>query len=142
MKLRYRGVSYDAEPSLLEVREGEIGGVYRAQNWKFHYPRHMPEPPPVNHLKWRGVSYCTGNATVTNCEPVTDSQPVAKSIYTVAAKTSIARHRLQKVLNESRKAHLATMRQTLEHRLEVAKAKGDQNLVRLLEEESKEMQPI
>ncbi|NEO66411.1 MAG: DUF4278 domain-containing protein [Moorea sp. SIO4G2] len=139
MKLRYRGVSYDAEPSLLEVREGEIGGTYRAQNWRVHYPRHMPEPPPVNHLKWRGVSYCTGNATVTNT--VADSQPMAKSISTVAAKTSIARHRLQKVLNESRKVHLATMRQTLEHRLEVAKANGDQNLVRLLEDESKQMQP-
>ncbi|NEQ81188.1 MAG: hypothetical protein F6K26_13345 [Moorea sp. SIO2I5] len=45
-------------------------------------------------------------------------------------------------MDQSRKAHLATMRQTLEHRLEVAKAKGDQNLVRLLEEESKQMQPI
>lgn len=38
MKLSYRGVSYETEPSTLEVTEGEVGGLYRGQAWRVHRP--------------------------------------------------------------------------------------------------------
>lgn len=39
MKLSYRGVSYEAEPTTLEVTEGEIRGMYRGPAWKRHHPK-------------------------------------------------------------------------------------------------------
>ena len=39
MKLSYRGVSNEAEPTTLEVTEGEIRGMYRGQAWKTHHPK-------------------------------------------------------------------------------------------------------
>jgi hypothetical protein len=39
MKLSYRGLSYEAEPTTLEVTEGEIRGMYRTQAWKRHHPK-------------------------------------------------------------------------------------------------------
>ncbi len=38
MKLSYRGVSYEIEPSTLEVTEGEVGGLYRGQAWRVYRP--------------------------------------------------------------------------------------------------------
>jgi hypothetical protein len=43
------------------------------------------------------------------------------------------------VLDELASSHLNNIRRSLEHRLRVAKAKGDDNLVQLLEAESKQM---
>lgn len=58
MKLSYRGVSYKAEPTTLEVTEGEIRGMYRGQAWKRHQPnltRHGLTTP-VESI-YRGVAY-------------------------------------------------------------------------------------
>ncbi|WP_083305042.1 DUF4278 domain-containing protein [Moorena producens] len=48
MKLRYRRISYKLKPSLLEVTEGEIGGIYRVQNWRYHYPKYLPKFPQID----------------------------------------------------------------------------------------------
>jgi hypothetical protein len=58
MKLFYRGVSYESEPSTLEVTEGEIGGLYRGQAWRVHNPLQLRrrEPAP-RKLSYRGASY-------------------------------------------------------------------------------------
>ncbi|NEO17884.1 MAG: DUF4278 domain-containing protein [Moorea sp. SIO4A1] len=52
MKLRYRGLSYDVQPSLLEVTEGEIGGIYRGQNWRYNYPKYVAKSSSVNPLTY------------------------------------------------------------------------------------------
>jgi hypothetical protein len=46
---------------------------------------------------------------------------------------------MREVLDEMMSSHRRSIQLSLEHRLKVAKAKGDQNLVRLLEAESKQM---
>jgi len=122
MKLSYRGVNYDKAPSTLEVTEGEIGGMYRGQNWRYQYPRHIATPLPIHNLKYRGVPYGSG-------------QPIA----TTSAKTDIIRNEREQVLDEWTNLHLENIRRSLEHRLQVAKANGDQNLIQLLEAESKQM---
>ncbi|HEY9666540.1 MAG TPA: DUF4278 domain-containing protein [Coleofasciculaceae cyanobacterium] len=58
MKLFYRGISYETEPSALEVSEGEIGGQYRGHAWRVHTPAQQPlrYGTPVK-LNYRGAAY-------------------------------------------------------------------------------------
>jgi hypothetical protein len=63
MKLHYRGVNYDSEPSMADVTEGETGGTYRGHSWKIHKPKlHRRRPGSVGRqesveLTYRGVTY-------------------------------------------------------------------------------------
>lgn len=134
MKLSYRGVSYEpSTASMLEVTEGEMGGTYRGQNWRLHYLRHIPEPAPVHDLKWRGVGYRTVQPQVAT------PTPAPQSLSTLPVNSSSSRQQRQKILNQVTDRHLRNIQRTLEHRLEVAKAKGDEKLVRILEQESQQM---
>lgn len=130
MKLSYRGVKYECQPSMLEVTEGEMGGTYRGQPWQLRYLRHIPEPAPVHNLKYRGVAYRTGQPTV--IEPSAIAQPVS----TPWART-LYNHHKREVLDETRRIHLANIRSNLERRMQAAKARGDEQLVRLLEQEQR-----
>lgn len=132
MKLSYRGVPYEAERSNLEVTEGEIGGLYRGQSWRFHYARHIPKPQSTHPLKYRGVAYCTGKPNA--AEPNAVAQPTTTSPY-----CNIAARNKREVLNEITNSHLKNIQRSLEHRLEVARAKGDDTLIQLLKAESEQM---
>lgn len=131
MKLTYRGVNYEGTPAL-EVTEGEIGGTYRGQQWKSHYVRHIPEPAPIPNLRYRGVAYRTGNATT--AIPKTVEQSAAARFR----QTLVTRNQ-REVLDELTNNHMKNICRSLEHRLAVAKAKGDDNLIQLLEAESAQM---
>lgn len=133
MKCCYRGVQYEKTPSTLEVTEGEMGGTYRGQNWRLHYVRHIPEPPPTHDLKWRGVAYQTGKPSVVK------STPVESPMTMVGTRSWFLMNSRQKIFQQTRITHLKNICQSLEHRLEVAKAKGDQDLVRQLEKESEQV---
>jgi hypothetical protein len=125
MKLSYRGNKYDNASSFLEVREGDIGGTYRGQTWRSHYVRHIPEPAPVHDLRYRGVAYRIGQAAV--------AMPTAAE-GRCTLPVSHRRER-EKELDEVSRMHLSNIRRSLERRMQVAKAKGDEKLVRLLEQE-------
>lgn len=114
MKSSDRGISYESNPPALELTEGEIGGKYRGANCKPHYPRHIPITQPV-------VGLATPTAVPTSAE----------AMSTVSSR--------QQILDELTNTHLANIRHTLEHRLQVARAKGDQNLIRLLEAEAEQI---
>lgn len=131
MKLTYRGVNYEGTPAL-EVTEGEIGGTYRGQQWKSHYVRHIPQPAPVHNLRYRGIAYRTGNSTT--AVPKALEQPLAARLR----QTLVTRNK-REVLDELTNNHMKNICRSLEHRLAVAKAKGDNNLVQLLEAESEQM---
>lgn len=130
MKRCYRGVHYEETPSPLDVTEGEIGGTYRGQNWRFRYLRHIPEPPPTHNLMWRGVEYQTGKPSVVK------STPVEPPMTMVGTRSWFMKNSRQKVFQQTNITHLENIRQSLEHRLEVARAKGDQRLVHQIEKES------
>lgn len=125
MRLSYRGVKYENTSPLLEVREGEIGGTYRGQTWRTHYVRHMPEPQPVHDLQYRGVAYRTGQPAI--------AMPTAVS----SRSTLQAKHKRKREheLDEVTKIHLTNIRRSLERRMQVAKERGDEKLVRMLEQE-------
>lgn len=126
MKLSYRGVNYENASPILEVTEADIGGTYRGQSWRSHYVRHIPEPPPVHDLKYRGVAYRTGKPA--------GAVPSAAAAARCTLPGCHKRER-EKVLNQVARTHLANIRSNLERRMQVAKARGDEKLVRLLEEE-------
>ncbi|MEQ8753007.1 MAG: DUF4278 domain-containing protein [Coleofasciculus sp. G1-WW12-02] len=133
MKRCYRGVHYNDTPSTLEVSEGEIGGTYRGQKWQLHYLRHIPEPLPTHDLKWRGVGYQTDKPSVVK------STPVKSSMTMVGTRSWFLNNSRQKAFPQTSITHLENICQSLEHRLDVARAKGDQDLVRQLEKESEQI---
>jgi hypothetical protein len=126
MKLSYRGIKYENASPILEMAEGDIGGTYRGQTWRSHYVRHIPEPAPVQDLNYRGVAYRTGKPAI--------AVPSAASAARCTLPGLHKRER-EKALNEVTRNHLANIRSSLERRMQVAKANGDETLVRLLEEE-------
>ncbi|PSF39453.1 hypothetical protein C7H19_01300 [Aphanothece hegewaldii CCALA 016] len=122
MKLSYRGVAYETDPLGLEINEGDIGGKYRGQDWKYHYPRHMPQLQPKLHRQYRGVAYSSRPNFMT--EPTTSlSCPVSHTQPTVI------------ISDEVSQVHLETIRRRLERRLEIALANGDDQLINLLKQE-------
>jgi hypothetical protein len=130
MKLSYRGASYEYNLPVLEVTEGEILGKYRGVDWRCHTVQEMPVPQPSHAFKYRGVPYGNqaGNAVPTTTAQVPTIQ-IASSIEipdTLPAK-------------EIARVHHANLRRNLERRLQAAQQRGDLNLVRMLEAESREL---
>jgi hypothetical protein len=137
MKLTYRGVSYEYNPPTLELTEGEIGGKYRGANWRQSYLRHIPIPQPVANLKYRGVAYSTGHPVDVEASQLRKRYVNGETVTTAEAVPTVSSRK--QLLDELNNAHLTNIRRNLEHRLQVARAKGDQNLIRLLEAEAEHM---
>lgn len=133
MQFSYRGATYENDIPTGEVTEGEIGGKYRGQDWRYSYPRHIPVPQPTPHLRYRGANYCANpRATAEACFAAPAAQEIPARVVSTCGKGD-------KVLNALEETHLANIRRRLEYRLQVAKNKGDRDLVRMLEAESKQL---
>ncbi|HEY9738524.1 MAG TPA: DUF4278 domain-containing protein [Trichocoleus sp.] len=134
MRLTYRGVEYDHNPPSLEVSESEILGHYRGRPQRFSYVRHIPFPQPVAELKYRGSSYRTNSSG--QVESVATQTKGNRSVAAGPVRTtsSMAEARRQ-LLREAANAHRESIQRTLEHRLAVAKAQGNESLVQQLEAE-------
>lgn len=127
MKLSYRGISYNSEPSVLVTSEGEIGGKYRGSDWRYRYPSHITPRQPNFKRKYRGIPYGTRPMTSAEVQSLSISCPVPTN---VAYKITV---------NEATKTHLENIRRHLERRLQVAEASGNQELVRLLKAEEQQL---
>lgn len=153
MKLSYRAVNYESNPPALELTESEIGGKYRGANWRHHYPRHIPVPQPVVDLKYRGVAYSIGDPVDVEAVFLQRRYALAVSRKRYGAPSEAKRCALasatpegtsavsnrRQVMDKLNNTHLTNIRQSLEHRLQVARAKGDENLIRHLEAEAKQL---
>ena len=143
MKLSYRGVSYEHNSPQLEMMTGEVGGKYRGAAWNHKYLRHIPVPQPKVDLKYRGVAYSTGDPI--DVEAVRLRREYAQvngataNTTAIAAKQMPAKSDRQEVLKELHSTHLDHLRRNLERRLQVARAKGDNHLIQLLEAESRQL---
>lgn len=141
MKLRYRAVDYDRVPPTLELTEGEIMGQYRGVNWRCHTLKEVPVPQPSHDLQYRGVAYRSGQ-TPKQQTPVAVMERTLTAPQTLAAATvgSIQRFNLgREALSELDRVHNTFIRKSLEHRLEVARRRGDQNLIAMLEAEREQL---
>ncbi len=138
MKLCYRGIEYDYTPPSLEMKDSEILGCYRGRPLHFSYVSHMPIPQPVANLTYRGVAYTTTAAgyvqpTAPTAEP---RHSVFQTIQSVDNSGMQARRHL---LQEASIAHRTNIQRSLEHRLAVAKAQGNDTLVQQLEAEKNQL---
>jgi hypothetical protein len=128
MKLSYRGNNYASEAiSHLEVRETAITGKYRGHHWRYKLPQHIPQLQPKIYLQYRGIAYSTcpnmaisGEGDKCTCVPLNQKCP-------------------KLVVQNTEQVHLENLRRNLERRLDIAKAKGNYNLVEMLEKESQQL---
>ncbi|MBE9061302.1 DUF4278 domain-containing protein [cf. Phormidesmis sp. LEGE 11477] len=139
MKLTYRGVEYDYNPPVLEVTPSNASTQYRGQQSQYKYVRHVPIPQPAERLSYRGSAYQTtrtgeiqqlGNDTAT---PNTWTTLGGK--LTGHSSASRARRAL---LEESTALHQQNIARSLQHRMEVAKQRGNQALLEQLESEMRQ----
>ncbi len=130
MKLMYRGVSYEHEPMNIDLVESDVIGHYRGASYKVQYPRHIPVPQSLPALCYRGVAY-GGTAPRKR-----DVQPPVLATGTVTPPRPIQLN----LIAEAARMHAANICRSNERRLQAAKARGDDHLVQLLEQELLQLQ--
>ena len=127
MELNYRGVKYEKNLCKLEVMEGEVGGKYRGRDWRYNYPRHTLSLRPKVDLCYRGSNY-SSNSTITEIE--LQRKILNQNINNIEPRS---------LGEEATQIHLDNIRRNLEHRLQVAKERGNYNLVEMLQKESRDL---
>lgn len=133
MRLSYRGTPYDVESVPLELIDSGMVGQYRGHQIHFNYARHIPVPQPVQMLSYRGAAYHT--TATGSIEPIATarrqrSAVTAEPAWTIADR---AAH-----IAELERVHRLNIQRRLQHRIEVAKAKGDTLLLNQLEQEMRQ----
>lgn len=143
MKLTYRGVEYHTNAPDLEVINTETIGCYRGIPCQRHHYSAAIGSAFVSTLMYRGVEYQTGGQPETAVAPQDLPQEVVTPAEIAVAPSlvvgqdfslPIAPDLLTNVA-ELDKVHDTFIRKSLEHRLAVAREKGDDQLIQLLEAE-------
>jgi len=145
MKLTYRGVDYDYNPPMLEVTESEVACQYRGQATTVRYVQHVPIPQPAEQLTYRGVAYQTtrqGQLIQLSGQPEDVKATVRKAhalqgLRKLSGNSTAAKAR-RELLNEASQTHKQSISRSLQHRIEVAKAEGNDGLLRQLESEMRQ----
>ncbi|MBE9139500.1 DUF4278 domain-containing protein [Nodosilinea sp. LEGE 07088] len=133
MKLCYRGVDYTYNAPSLEVRDSELTGCYRGRSLNFKYLSHVPVPQPIASYTYRGVGYSTNaQGQVEPLAAVPERQPVFQA-GRVAVKTGLRARR--HLLQEAAEAHRINIQQSIQHRIDVARSQGNEQLLQQLEDE-------
>lgn len=135
MKLTYRGVHYDHQPTPVDMVDRGLSGHYRGQQVNFAYPRHVPVPQVAATLQYRGVRYGTTINGGIEAVAQTAHPEMAVGEKPVAVALPIATHMRNLHDSESTRVHLENIRKRLQHRIEVAKAAGNESLLHQLEDE-------
>ncbi len=133
MKLTYRGIKYEHAPKAVEVTTQGVCGKYRGAEWKCHYPKSTPVTHHAAELKYRGASYYSGNPQEV------EELKQRKKLNLIFAKNNQVFASNRRVNNELAKIHLVNLQRNLERRLEVAKQRGDETLIRQLEQEADQL---
>jgi hypothetical protein len=132
MRLSYRGTHYHFQPTPVDLVETGVSAKYRGQQYNLSYPRHIPVPQTAATLKYRGVAYqTTETGTIRSIAPAVRSAVAAGRAVPLPLATQVRRL----LPEEAAKVHQETIRQRLQHRIEVAKARGDEQLLHQLEDE-------
>lgn len=133
MKLTYRGIKYEHTSETVEVTTQGVCGKYRGAEWKCHYSKHIPVTHHAAELKYRGASYYSGNPQEI------EELKQRKKLNLIFAKNDQIFLSKRRKNNELAQIHTANLQRNLQRRLEVAKQKGDENLIRILEEEANQL---
>jgi Domain of unknown function (DUF4278) len=139
MKLSYRGTHYDHAPVSTEMVESDIAGQYRGQAFHVTYPKHIPVPQPALHLQYRGVNYRTSGDGLLQTIPASVQTRPALEDEVMSAQILPFIQARQSRFSDLAKVHHDNLLRNLQRRLEVAKARGDQFLIRQLEDEMQQI---
>lgn len=141
MKLTYRGVAYDHNPPMLEVTESDVDYQYRGQSARYTYVRHVPIPQPAEHLSYRGVAYQTtrhGQVQQLQVQGRDLRRPASRTLANLRQKLlgeSPAAQARRALVKEATQLHQNSIARSLQHRIDVAKAQGNDVLLQQLESE-------
>ncbi len=134
MRLTYRGGEYDYRAVPVTMVESDSVGIYRGQRFQFSTPRHVSVVQPASMLSYRGVTYrLTAAGTMETVAIAPKPQVASVSPLHIYMKTSKER------ASEITKVHRLNLERRLQHRLQVAQDKGDQNLILQLEKEMQQL---
>ncbi len=131
MKMAYRGVHYEREPFSLEVKESELVGTYRGCTYRRRYPQHVPQLAAKPALHYRGSAY-------QSC-PLIQTEVALRSQLAAIAQACQTNREPKSEISDAASVHLTNLRQNLERRLQVARSQGDDDLIRALERESRQL---
>ena len=142
MKLTYRGIDYDYNPPLLEMTESKAICRYRGQSSRYTYAHHVPIPQPAERLTYRGVAYQTtrqGQIKQLTGQPLAEQPTQQQGRFTGLRRkltgVSPAAQARRELLQEASQHHKENIARSLRHRIEVAKAQGNDTLLQQLESE-------
>ncbi|MBW4652747.1 MAG: hypothetical protein KME20_06945 [Kaiparowitsia implicata GSE-PSE-MK54-09C] len=124
MRLRQRTAEWEYEPVGTGLIEADVFGQEREQAFGFSYPRQVPVPQSI----WASVGdRSSAPITEVGCRP-TPSNTCPPFTQRLNARI----HAHQQQLQQAEQVHRSNLEQRLQHRLEVAIARGDQRLVHQL----------
>lgn len=134
MKLIYRGATYDynPEPSRAHVSQEPYKLIYRGHTYEVDPSVRSAEPPmpAESNLIYRGVAYQVhrdAHGKTVTAHPVSKVQ--SESVPAVMPRRFLG------------KIHQANLMENLQRRLRIAQEKGDEQLIRLLEAERRQLNP-
>ncbi len=147
MKLSYRGVSYEQQPSL-EMRESDILAQQHQAN-----QRCQTLQTQGYQMRYRGVQYTTEQMATAfaGIPAATTRQPLTYrgvkyvklpngAVELVNSTTAVTIPATAKISEQDvARVHHDNLRRNLERRLAAARNHGDQTLITLLEAESREL---
>lgn len=132
MKLFYRGNQYNTETALLEVKESDVTGTYRGNQWSGKLPKHISHIniKPKLGLQYRGVTYNT--CYNRNIKPYFQEKAEAIANLEKLIPLQITEQNLGQI-------HIKNLRQNLERRIKIAQENENYHLLEMLEKECKQL---
>lgn len=138
MQLTYRGLSYEQPTSTLRWSKGPVIGQYRGVPVQTQTVDRIPPQAP-RQLSYRGLAYRVDRLGQIVYEPSVDGLSVderSQSPVTQPAQPAIAE---RSPLLGAAQTHHRAMLASLERRIDIARTKGDQHLLALLEAERQQI---
>ncbi len=127
MKISCCSLNHQYSPPTIELTESEITSHRRRQTWEMTYPRHLHSRKSQFHRS-PGAIFHDRLAKPKTCHISCNNSEVF----------NILKYQLKD--QQVKKAHLDNVRRNLDRRLQKAKAKGDQKLIDLLNQESQQLE--
>ncbi|WP_071518178.1 DUF4278 domain-containing protein [Geitlerinema sp. PCC 9228] len=110
MKLNYRGIEYDYNPTPVDTVDTGARGKYRGLDWRFRNPKKTPVYQTTLQLKYRGIPYGNGNSNEA-AAPAPTTQPAVEpaevAISTVQEKARALMYKGNQVIKKRQQAMLS-----------------------------------
>jgi hypothetical protein len=110
MKLNYRGIEYEYNPTPADTVETGTSGKYRGLDWRFRNAKKTPVYQPTLQLKYRGIPYGNENAEQA-AEPAPTTKPAVEpaevAVSTVQEKARALMYKGNQVIKKRQQAMLS-----------------------------------